>query len=49
MKMGKDVGSLKRRVGYFEEELSATRTRLNNMQVDEAEESGQRSTYTDDN
>jgi len=41
MKMGKDVDSLKRRVGYFEEELSTTRTKLIDMQVDDADESRQ--------
>jgi len=41
MKTGKDRESLKRRVGYFEEELSATCTRLINMRVDEAKETGQ--------
>lgn len=35
LRLGKPSESLKRRVGYFEEELCATRTKLDNMQVDE--------------
>jgi hypothetical protein len=34
----KPVESLKRRVGYFEEQLSKTRTKLGDMQVDESDE-----------
>jgi hypothetical protein len=29
---------MKRRVGYFEEQLSTTRAKLSDMQVDEADE-----------
>jgi len=32
------VESLKRRVGYFEEQLSTTRTKLGDMQVDDPDE-----------
>ena len=39
MKMGKQAETLKRRMGYFEEELSTTRAKLNNMQVDEFDDS----------
>ena len=38
-KISKQAEALKRRVGYFEEELSSTRAKLNNMQVDEVEKS----------
>jgi hypothetical protein len=34
MKCGKQTESLKQRVGYFEEELGATRNKLDKMQVD---------------
>ena len=36
LKPGKQSESLKRRVGYFEEELCATKAKLDNMQVDES-------------
>ena len=35
-KLGKQYESLKRRVGYFEEELCAMKTKLDNMQVDDS-------------
>ncbi len=35
LKPGKQSESLKRRVGYFEEELCAMKAKLDNMQVDE--------------
>jgi len=38
-KMGKQAETLKRRVSYFEEELSTTRAKLNSMQVDELDSS----------
>ena len=41
-KMGNQAETLKRRVGYFEEELSTTRAKLNNMQVDELDTSEHR-------
>jgi len=41
-KMAKQTETLKRRVGYFEEELSTTRAKLNSMQVDELDESEHR-------
>jgi len=41
-KISKQAEALKRRVGYFEEELSSTRAKLNNMQVDEVEKSEHR-------
>ena len=40
--MAKQTETLKRRVGYFEEELSTTRAKLNSMQVDELDESEHR-------
>ena len=39
--MGKKAGTLKRRVGYFEEDLSATRTKLDSMQIDGGDDSEQ--------
>ena len=36
LKPAKQSESLKRRVGYFEEELGATKAKLDNMQVDES-------------
>ncbi len=39
MKIGKRAKALKRRSGYFEEELTTTRTKLSNMQVDDMDES----------
>ena len=38
-KISKQAEALKRRVGYFEEELSTMRTKLNNMQMDELDDS----------
>jgi len=37
----KPLGNLKRRVGYFEEELSTTRVRLSDMQVEEGDRQDQ--------
>jgi len=37
--MAKQAETLKRRVGYFEKELSTTRAKLNSMQVDELDDS----------
>jgi hypothetical protein len=38
MNLSKPVETLKRRVGCFEEQLSTTRAKLGDMQVDEADE-----------
>ena len=41
-KTAKQTETLKRRVGYFEEEMSTTRAKLNSMQVDELDDSEHR-------